>query len=61
VALSEQAEQHELERLTLADDRTLDLVEDAGGLLSELVYGQRERPSSRATSLSTPANPIAPP
>jgi hypothetical protein len=61
MAVRKQPEEHELERVPLADDRAFDLVEEACGVLSELVYGQRERPSSRATSLSTPAKPIEPP
>jgi len=35
VAVGEEAEEHELERLALSDDRLLDLVEDAVG---ELMY-----------------------
>ena len=37
VAVGEQRDEHELERVALADDRALDLVEDASGERADLV------------------------
>ena len=48
------AEQHELERVALADDRLLDLVEDPVGERAHLVEAElRHRRSSSVTSSSS--------
>src|SRR5204863_2611143 len=48
VAVGEEAQQHELERFALADDRSLDLLEDPVGTLRELL--DRHSSSSLATA-----------
>jgi hypothetical protein len=47
VAVGEEAEQHELERLALSDDRLLDLVEHAVGSSCTCERSTRWPPASR--------------
>ena len=59
VAVGEQAEQHELERVALADDRLLDLVEDPVGERAHLV--QRRARTSQSAPARRPARPARAP